>query len=201
MAYWVKGDVGERYVPDIRFEGTDTLLRLYDLLFSDVRKVTTIPEGDVPPQAFLLSKNSKLPDFIPINGYLSVSRAVADLIEAREPGVHQLIPVRIVPRKPRALSYLDGRPIQDPYYLLNIRTKVDAACMERSVVEEHNLFPDGMVGMPSLGKAVLKKSVIAGLSLWMGKHQFFKSTFCSDEFAAVLPNKAKGLKLTYCEEV
>ena len=198
MAYCIEFDVRvPRYLPDVSFQSKEVLNRLFTHS-RDVLNVNTLADTDVPPEARLVSKQTKLPHIIPVDGFLSVSRIVADLIEAREPGVHQLMPVRVVPKTPRTLFYLDGTVIQDPFYLVNIRTKVDALCVERSVVET---WPSGMTSLPWNGKAVLKKSVIAGLSLWMGRSQLFGSTFLSDEFASVLPNKGRALALTYCEEV
>lgn len=61
-----------------------------------------------------------------------LSQAARDLVEAHEPGVHQLFPFEVLKK--------DGSPIERPFWLLNICNRLDAVAPEASTVVK--LGPD-----------------------------------------------------------
>jgi len=128
-----------------------------------------------------------------------VSKRFKDLVEEIEPGVHQFFPVE--------LFLQDGvTPYGEPFWLLNVATRVDAIALEHSNMykqgEDGQFGPidfEGMFnhlakyveksGLPSL--ITVYKDRIAGRALWCD-HRFGARTFCSEAMMAGM--RAQGMQ-------
>jgi uncharacterized protein DUF1629 len=110
------------------------------------------------------------------------------LIEQPEPGVHEFFAVRLKPKNPAKIPVGMDRPLLvQPYFLLNIQTRLGAVCIEKSdvVVTTGGLYELVQLRQTQYPVKVLTllKSMIAGHHLWKGRYQFTRYTFCSDALA------------------
>ena len=127
---------------------------------------TPYEHGEVPSEAIFESNGKTIADFVPINGHLTLCPEIRDLIESMEPGRHQLIPVHIHRlRSQRPIFRLDGRVLDEPYYLFQAMTFLDSVWVEKSDVrisEGTNL----LIPKPDFPNIVLRKEVTAGHHVW-----------------------------------
>ena len=118
------------------------------------------------------------------------------LIEALEPGLHQFFPVEIIRKRgKKPIHRIDGRVLDEPYYLFNVQTMLDAVCIEKSEVEVVPM-PDGrppnVYPLPANYNIVLFRLIIDGHHVWRGHHQLFNYLFFSDTLVSQF--KAKKLR-------
>ena len=187
MAHIVEFATNPRYVPFISFRREER-----DFLWKPNRLRIPYKPGEVPFQAFLESGNKTVPDFVPINGFMAACPEVRALIESFEPGVHQFMPVHIRrPRSEKPIFRLDGRVLEDPYYLFHVITFLDSIWVERSDV----ILSEGtsLLGMrPGNYNIVLHKEITAGHHAWREGRIASTRLLFSDELIAAID--ARGFK-------
>jgi hypothetical protein len=83
-------------------------------------------ETDVPKHAIFQDRTKTIPDFVPISVKLSMCREARELIESFEPAVHQFFPIEISRRTQTPIYRLDGRILDEPYFVFNVQTMLDA---------------------------------------------------------------------------
>jgi hypothetical protein len=151
----------ERYVPRIRFRPDEA-----GFLQNYRRLQTPYEPGEVPSEAIFESSGKTIADFVPINGHLTLCPEIRDLIESVESGRHQFMPVHIRRlRSQRPIFRLDGRVLDEPYYLFQAMTFLDSVWVEKSDVrisEMTNL----LIPKPGFPDIVLHKEVTAGHHVW-----------------------------------
>lgn len=148
----------------------------------------------VPQYLVLQQSRPQLPDmFWGENGLLVVSGAYHDLIEALDPGVHQLWPMEI--RRKRKGAF-EGR-----WYGLNVRVHAEAQIEAESVV--HVQPPSELTGLgrrvqldDMKWKSCLDQSRIPDAHLWWDVTFIFPILMCSDAFhAAVAEAELKSIPM------
>ncbi len=187
------------FIPQIDFVAG---FKAYREKYYDPFTVYQYDPADVPTEAVVVTSHKTVPDFVPINGMLSVCPEVHALIEELEPGVHEFFPVQIKPKNPkRVLLRRDGRSLTEPYYLLNIQIAIDAVCIEQSQVKVIPIAP-GITLVNQEGKVVLYRNMISGHHVWRGHRQLTISSFFSDILVKkVKAERFKGLEFGYINEV
>lgn len=206
MAYLVEFGVGEpRYIPGIRFPGEDSRF-FFDHAPKDEFDIVRYDPTIVPRRAEMISSHKTIADFVPIHGRMTVAPEVRDLIEELEPGVHQFIPVEIVRGRGKKPIYrIDGRILDHPYYLFNVQIQVDPVWIERSEVQVHS-FPGRpdyvyMKRLPTRGKIVLHRDMVAGHHAWSGRYQLRGNLFFSDTLVhEIQKRRFRKLEMMHLEE-
>jgi hypothetical protein len=168
----------------------------------DINRGLTFDQREVPTRAVVVSAHRQLSSIVPINGWWGVSETFRDMVETRECGVHQFFAIEIV---------LSGgvRPAE-PYWIFNIRQRIDAVIVDRSQVEwTHFPGKEPVMNPPNQmwpGERpyplCLNRGVIAGRHVWRGDKHLSVDVFFSDHLIAEYKkNKMRGLRLKYCEEI
>ena len=115
----------------------------------------------------------RLPHLLAANGPWFISETLRQLIEEREPDVHQFFRID--------LETTDGSPWPTQYYLFNVCQHLAAALLDRSqLVWRTNTSGQRYAGSPAYDdRLIVNTNVIAGKHVWKDKH-FFGLTFFSD---------------------
>jgi hypothetical protein len=204
MAFWIDTGGNNRTAPLIRFVGNWTALRKSTPLPWEVYQ---LDPAVVPFEGVVTSRHQRIPEFITISGRFSVCEEARDLIEALEPGVHEFFPLYVIPKNPeKILLRMDGTPLIQPYFLINIQTRLDAVCIEKSdvvVVKGARCdFVNPRQYMHLVEGITLLKSVIAGHHLWQGGFHFTGYMFCSDMLAERIQKlRWKNIRLEHVDEI
>ena len=182
-----------RYCPSIYFPSP---LDKFFLKYRAVQVLHRYDSAKVPTRAFLESDHKTVADFVPISARLAMCPEARALIEALEPGLHQFFPVEIVRKRGRKPIYrIDGRVLDEPYYLFNVQTVLDAVCIERSEVEvvpRTDGRPPSVYPLPANYNIALFRSIVAGHHVWRGHYHLSSYLFFSD--ALVSQIQAKKLR-------
>jgi hypothetical protein len=202
MASLVKFSLESRFIPDIYFPPPVPLF-LWRTPGPD--SICPYDEENVPKHAFLKGSNKTIPDIGPISAKLSMCREARELIESFEPDVHQFFPVEITrKRSTKPIYRLDGRILEEPYFLFNVQTILDAVWIDRSQLQVFRHLPDAtpVVGaLPGNYNIVLRKSVIDGHHIWRGGYQMGHNLFFSDALvAAIEAKRLRKLEFHHLEE-
>lgn len=155
MAFIVNFDLTPRYFPTVRFgQGGESFTRKKFSAFD----VFDIDKSDVPGEAIVISRHRHTPEFLCAAGRMIVHVEVRNLIEKREPGLHQFLAISLRHKNPseRLLRH-DKSTIKEPYYLINIRSRVDGVCVERFDIEYRAGNNKVLVVRRPTGKIVLNK--------------------------------------------
>ena len=148
-----------------------------------------------PKRVLYTSGGKTIPDFTAIEGRFSLCQEARDLVEAFEPGVHQLLPVQVVrPRSPRPIHRLDGRVLDTPYFICNIMTLLDAVWVERSNVRVTTFSnrPPLIHLRPNTYDVVLRREITRGHHVWRGGRHLNGDIFFPDELMDEV--RKRGLK-------
>lgn len=126
--------------------------------------------GPIQIKERLIRPRKRLPHVLAANGPWFISETLHQLIEQREPGVHQFFKID--------LEAKDGSPWPVPYYLFNVCQHLPAALLEQSqLVWRTNPSGQRYAGAPAYDdRLVVDSNVIAGKHVWKDK-QFFGRTF------------------------
>jgi hypothetical protein len=104
MAYLVDLPLDARYQPDFRLDPPARVIEgdvlRNDGLSAQWRRGDLVDPDLLPRRAVQTSRHKSIPDFFPLKARWCVSEAVRALVEAREPGMHQFIPIELVPKSP-----------------------------------------------------------------------------------------------------
>jgi hypothetical protein len=181
MAFMVKKSLIPRYCPGIQFPGKSGK---FMLKYSANHILHRIDPEEVPKHAFLESTHKTIADFVSIRGRLSMCAEARNIIEALEPGRHQFFPVEITRKRSKKPIYrLDGRVLDEPYYMFNIQTWLDAVIIEQSkVVVTHTSanIPPLVYPVHNDYDIKLNKSIVDGHHVWRGHRQCPLNLFFSD---------------------
>jgi hypothetical protein len=115
--------------------------------------------------------------------------------------------VHIIPKNPtNILSRMNGALLIQPYFLINIQTKLDAVCVERSDVVVAEAGPFHFVNPRQITHLVkdvtLLKSVIAGNHLWQGRFHLAGYIFWPDALGERIQKlNWKNIGLEHAEEI
>ena len=99
---------------------------------------------------------------------------------------------------------LDKSEIQEPFYLLNIMSRLDAVCVEHSGITHFDRVGDNWVFGPRSGgkQPVLLKSIIARYTIKKDIYQFQNFIFLSSMLAKEIASREwKGLVMEEREEI
>jgi hypothetical protein len=150
-----------------------------------------------------------LPDFGvgPWGGWMTVSSAFVDIVEALEPGVHEFLPIA------KTVDH-QGRVIEKRFFLMNILQQFNAVDVERSSVEfqEDHYFPTIRGKREKLTTItmrlveprilVLKRALVAGHHLWHGTSKdMYRVLFSAELHDTVLAAGLSPLQYCHAEEV
>jgi len=205
MAVWARTAVGiPKYCPLIEFskEGYTFIREHPDHDLAPVPYTAS----QVPKEAYMGTTHKVIPDFVVISGIRGMSREARDLVEEFEPGVHQFIPVNIVRKRGnKPIVRLDGRVLDEPYYLFNCMVWLDTILLDRSEVYKADIGNGVVTAYPDLTKPeariVLNREMISGHHVWRGNLHFPERLFFSDQFAtATLRKNLKKLEFTHYDE-
>ncbi|PZN92406.1 MAG: hypothetical protein DCF31_16350 [Alphaproteobacteria bacterium] len=144
-----------------------------------------------------------VPDFVVIAAWMALSKRVRDHIEAIEPGRNEYFPFELARKKSKKpLMGPDGNLLTDPYYLLNVTTRIDAVRIDRSVISPMGRSAQFVFALPyRLNEIVLDKSMVAGHHVWKGnKHLTGKVLFSNELGEWIIRNKMRGLEMTHLRE-
>lgn len=132
-----------------------------------------------------------------------VSERLKGIVESLEPDVHEFYSI------PNVVDQ-HGTPVSENYYFINVLTKLNCVDVEHSDVEYgHTDFMHVPVLKYSrfyMPKIAMKKSVIAGHSIWTGDFNCrLGKVYCSDQLKAAIDEAGlHGFDFsrdTYCEEL
>jgi hypothetical protein len=169
--------------------------------YLDINRGVTFSPNQVPTRAVATSSHKSLPTLVSLNAWWGASDTFRNMVEAREPGVHQFFPIEIV-LKGGLLPF-------EPYWIFNIQQRVDAVVIERSQVEwAHYPGAEPVMHLPprlAPGERpyplVLDRRLTAGRHVWRGDTQLSVYVFFSDDLMSAYKKvKMRGLRIKYCEE-
>lgn len=205
MAWLVRLPTDPRYCPLIRLTPEDRRFFVDRIPLFEPERPYRFDPAEVPKRVHLLSGDKAIPDFVAINGRLSMCPEARALVEELEPGVHQFFPVEVVrPRSKRPIHRLDGRVLDGPYYLFNVQAALDAVWVERSEVDVLYDRVDGrprVIRRPGNWNIVLRRDVIQGHHVWRGARQLKNDMFFSDALVrAIEARRLRKLVMHHLEE-
>jgi hypothetical protein len=200
MAYIISNSSESRYadnhaVPIDGYEPLKQFLR-FQSSFSKLNCGRRLPDDKVAlvPRHYKIRAGTRFYDWNDFAAGKGVSQRFMELVESIEPHVHQFFPAE--------LFLSDGvTPYGEPFWIMNVTTRVDAICLERSTMyergkDEPELTPDQyFTGYSQYvvraeetdGRIRIQVSVykdrIQGRALWCD-YRFGASIFCSDEMMA-----------------
>lgn len=156
--------------------------------YPELRSGDAVSADLLPKRARLRTARRFIPRIGLLAGYWAVGQDFKDLVEEREPGVHQFFPIQIF--------YKDGRAVEEAFYILHIRRSISALKLEQSNAA---LQSSGIVQIlfhPL--KIVLDRAKISGRHLW--REEWY--TYISDDLFAALLKKGllRGLLYYKAEE-
>jgi uncharacterized protein DUF1629 len=177
--------------------------KFYRPEFSDGR----YDPDEAPKRVMLESCHKAVPDFVTVHARPALCPEARALIEALEPGVHQFLPVEVVRpgRSKRPIHRLDGRALDEPYYLFIPQTVLDAVWIERSEVrvDPTHLGPPVVVPryVGRYDNIVLRRELTEGRHVWRGRFHLPGRIIFSDALArAVDERKLRGLEWIHLGE-
>lgn len=157
-----------------------------------------LPDSLFPDRAIVAGRAKKPPHFLGIWMYYGVSQTVRDIIEALEPGLHQLVPIPVYLRS--------GEPAPMPYWVLNICALV-LRCVDFDGTSGHfvSTLPDGtkkLYPKPSSDSPIyIRSGAVKGLHLWRSR-EVSDQMMISDQLMAQLDAaKVRGMHYVRCDEV
>ena len=119
---------------------------------------------------------TELPDFIMISSQYVASDRFRQIVEEFEPGLHQFIPIM--------LRDAEFRPIESPYWFLNVLTVRDAVLRNAALTElkKSGTIPDREEILAKYGSTheFIDSSMTVGKQLWRNS-AFTWDLFLSDE--------------------
>lgn len=127
--------------------------------------------------------------FMTVNRITVVSKRVADLIEAVDPGRHQLFKIE-------ALTTYDGRPLEEaethgPYFILNVRPVQEAMDMTQLGYGPRSPnFPDYYALNPRSNIVLRAERLDPDIDMWRECYVSGIDIFISDRLAAELDERA-----------
>jgi hypothetical protein len=125
------------------------------------RKVEPVPQDIVADRCRDFAP-AVPPDFITISSLYVASDSFRRIVEEFEPGVHQFIPV--------TLRDSESRPIESPYWFVNVLTVCDAALRSSALPELERLgrIPGRAEAVARYGSSVnfVDASLTSGKHLW-----------------------------------
>ncbi len=147
--------------------------------------------GEAPKKVLLKKQAAKLPDlFSASGGARIITDRVRQILEAFDPGVHQILPIEAF--------YRDGSKPDTAYFFMNVTKRLDTVIDEASNVEMSWQF-SGIkttermeLSPPSSKDLVLRKEKTAGNNLWREKRYLHLPLLMSDEMHAEF--KAQKIK-------
>jgi hypothetical protein len=169
--------------------------------YLDIGRGVTFSPDQVPTRAVATSSHKRLPTIVSINAWWGVSDTFRNMVETREPGVHQFFPIEIVLK--------GGILPSEPYWIFNIRQRIDAVVVELSRVRWlHHPGTTPVMAAPITlmpGETpfplVLCRETIGGRHVWRGDTQLRGDVFFSNDLiSAYKKAKMRGLRVKYCEE-
>jgi len=207
MAWLVRFTREPRYLPEIRLPPENARF-FVDAAWRLKYEAHAYDPALAPKRVLYTSGGKTIPDFVPIHARFGLCQEARDLVEAFEPGVHQLLPVEVVrPRSTRPIHRPDGRVLDTPYYIFNIMTVLDAVWIERSKVRVHRTenapkpVPPLVHLLPSTYDIVLRREITQGHHVWRGGRHLNGSYFFSDALMEeVQKRKLRKLDVHYVEE-
>ena len=171
MAYFVEIALIQRYMPqcdidiDLPPQGD----------YAALDEGRPEPADVVPKRAKVYSAHKRFPDIANIRWYWGVRQKFKDLVESREPGVHQFFPIE--------LQYKDGHPEDDKIYIFNICHTIDAIRFDKSNISWNTV--GRLPPLPSIVRSpfhlVLEKDKIRGLHVWRGEREGRANVYFSDQ--------------------
>ncbi len=206
MAWLVKLSLEPRCCPLIRLMPEDGRFYVDRVGLFEPEQPYRLDPAEVPKRVHLLSAHKTIPDFVAIEGRLSMSPEARALVEVLEPGVHQFFPVEIVrPRSKKPIYRLDGRVLDGPYSLFNVQTALDAVWVERSEVDvAPDVRGDGrplVSRLPGKWNIVLRRDLTQGHHVWHGARQLKNDMFFSDALVrAIEARRLRKLEMHHLEE-
>ncbi|CUH81162.1 imm11 family protein [Tropicibacter naphthalenivorans] len=135
-------------------------------LWKEYHKGTAVIPDEIFPRSYHLAKAYKsLGDIFDVGFGLCLSQEVKDILEGLEPGRHQIAPMDVIS--------LTGEAVKGSYYLLRIRSILDAFDAENS---DPNCFTKAKSGLMRINGTskdcaagiALDPKVIEGHHLWRG---------------------------------
>lgn len=187
MASILKFSPEPRYSPTVVFPPEDKAFAGRYLRGNNPEFVEERYDPDEAPKRVLLTSGHKaVPHFPAIHHRLGLSPEARALVEAFEPGVHQFLPLEVVRpgRSKRPIHRLDGRVLDEPYYLFIPQTILDAVWIERSVVQVNPTYlGPPMVGPRYIGRyenIVLRRELTEGRHAWRGRFHLSQRIIFSD---------------------
>jgi hypothetical protein len=116
----------------------------------------------VPKRARVMSAHKRYPDLARIRWYWGVRERFKDLVESREPNVHQFFPIQ--------LQYGDERLEEERIYIFNICRVIDAINLDKSNISW--IKAGRLPPIPSIIRnpfhLSLDKNKICGFHVWRG---------------------------------
>jgi len=151
--------------------------------------------GSIHIRERLIRPYKRLPHLLAANGPWFVSETLRQLIEEREPDVHQFFKID--------LDAKDGSPWPVPYYLFNVCQHLPAALLDRSqLVWRTNPYGQRYASAPAYDdRLVVDHSVIAGKHVWKDKHFVLKTFFSDDLKRACMSTKIDALEYIRVQEL
>ena len=198
MAYLVNSSLEDKYVANRALllgdiEPLQAFLQKQSSLaqFSSGRR---IPGELVPTRARIQKMGARFYDYNNFQIAAGVSLRFKDLVESIEPGVHQFFPIEL-------LRQDSVTPYGEPFWLLNVTTRVDAISLVNSAMYQRGedgqfgpIDPDGrFTGYahyvlkspppPAKCRITVFKDRISGRALWYD-FRYITSQFCSEAMMA-----------------
>lgn len=190
MAAWIK----------LAFDHREPIFEFLDIAEDPLRFGLSLglPVGTrrLRTKARQINVRKRLPDIFVMPGLNAVSQRFRDLVEEFEPGTHQFFPLE--------LSYKNGTPVEEPFFVFNCCVSLDSLLVRRSEVAWYN-FNDPLTS-PRLNvlwrhRNVLSRPAITGHHIWCSLRLRVAGLYVSDAFH----NQMKRRKIRYfdaspCEE-
>jgi hypothetical protein len=157
-----------------------------------------LPDSLFPHRATVAGRAKKPPHFLGIWMYYGVSQTVRDIIEALEPGVHQLVPIPVYLRS--------GEPTPMSYSVLNICSLV-LQCVDFDRTSDHfvSTMPDGtkrLYPKPSSHSPIyIRGDAVRGLHLWRSRDLSDQMMISDCLMAELEAAKIQGMHYVRCDEI
>ncbi|MET1412187.1 DUF1629 domain-containing protein [Roseibium sp. HPY-6] len=192
MAYLADQTSNTRYCPVFDWVGEPHYFR--DMPHETPPGTRLAVEG-FPRSLKIKSAHKALPDFFLLSGKYAVSSNTKDILDEFEPGKHQFIPVDLF-RK-------NGEPFEGDFFVLHVRSAVDAIVPEESDV--YTDTTDNGYRFLQIAKVrpnlTVRRNATIHRHFWTGDKNFSNLFFCSDEFfKRVKSAKLKGFDFTPMRE-